>query len=237
MSILLSIRERRARGAGVGMLGLGCAVALASPAPAATLEVPGSVAAREVVAVTVKGLEPGRRWAVFMAKDDANGLACLARLARRTPREGKPTVFSGTVPASLPCPNGVPSQSRTALPRPPGAPLPVEPGRGYKFVVCIPAGRDCRFMPLARRSVRVVRPGRKCRTVIFTPNSDHGAFQLRARNVDCAIARDVARGAVRGDRRYTRARLRCRGVLDQNGLPKTVYRCTRPGARVTFVAS
>jgi hypothetical protein len=211
--------------------------AFAAPASAATLEAPASVAPSEAVAVTARGLEAGRRWAVFLAKDDANGLACLARVARRTPRAGKPTVFSGTVPSRLPCPNGVPSQVQPAQPSPPGAPLPVRPGRGYRFVVCIPSGRDCRFMPIARRSVQIVRPGVKCPTVVFTPNSDHGAFNLRARNVTCAVATNVARGAVGGDRRYTRAGLRCRGVRDEHGLPKTVYRCTGSRARVTFVAS
>jgi hypothetical protein len=121
VSILLSIRERHGHGATH-------AGVLAAPAPAATLDAPGSVAAREAVAVMATGLEPGRRWAVFLAKEDANGLNCLARLARRTARDGGPTVFSGTVPASLPCPNGVPSAQ--PAPPPPGAPLPVAAVRG-----------------------------------------------------------------------------------------------------------
>jgi hypothetical protein len=236
VSILLSIRERHGHGAThAGVLAVLVAGALAAPAPAATLDAPGSVAAREAVAVTARGLEPGRRWAVFLAKEDANGLNCLARLARRTAREGGPTVFSGTVPASLPCPNSVPPAQ--PAPPPPGAPLPVEPGRGYRFVVCVPAGRDCRFMPVARRPVRIVRTGTACRRVVFTPASDHGAFSIRARNVACALARDVVRGAAEGDRRYRRAGLRCRGTFDPAGLPRTVYRCTRQSARVTFVAS
>jgi hypothetical protein len=209
--------------------------AFAAPASGATLEAPGSVAPREAVAVTARGLDPGRRWAVFLAREDANGLNCLARVASRTPRAGRATVFSGTTPASLACPQGVPSAQPS--PPPPGAPLPVEPGRGYRFVVCVPAGRDCRFMPVARRAVRIVRPGVPCRRVAFTPASDHGAFQIRARNVDCAAARNVARGADDGDRRYRRGGLRCRGTFDPSGLPKTVYRCTRARARVTFVAS
>ena len=52
---------------------------------------------------------------------------------------------------------------------------------------------------------------------MFTPDSDHGAFQLRARHVGCAVARDLARGAEGGDRRYRRAGMRCRGTFDSAG--------------------
>jgi hypothetical protein len=208
-------------------LALLIAGAFAAPASSATLRAPGSVAAREVVAVTAIGLEPGRRWAVSLSHDDFAGRPCLARLARRTARAGEPTVFTGLVPSRLRCQG----------PTPPDAPMPVKPGAGYRFVVCIPAGDDCRDTPVARRPVHVVRTGRKCANVVFTPASDHGAFNIRARNVGCAVARDVARGAEDGDLRYRRAGLRCRGTFDDAGLAQTVYRCTRPGARVTFSAS
>ena len=219
-------------------LALLIAGAFAAPAPAATLDAPGSVAPAEQVAVTATGLTGGVRYAVFLAKDGLAGLPCLARLARRTARDGEPTVFSGALPAQLRCEDAIPGTSRQPdPPDPPGAPRPVEPGGGYRLIVCEPAGRECEKVPEARRSVHVVPAGRACPMVVFTPNSDHGAFELRARNVGCSLARRVARGAEGGDRRYRRAGLRCRGVFDPFGLPKTVYRCTRAGARVTFVAS
>jgi hypothetical protein len=221
-------------------LSLLIAGAFAAPAPAATLDAPGSVAAREVVAVTATGLEGGVDYAVFLATDDFAGRPCLGRLARRTARSGRPTVFSGELPATVICPlEGIPviGQPSPTEPEPPGGPQPVEPGDDYRLIVCVPDGRDCANVPEARRSVHVVPTGAPCPMLAFTPDSDHGAFSIRARNVSCAVARDVARGAVSGDRRYRRAGLRCRGTFDPHRLPKTVYRCTRPGARVTFLAS
>jgi hypothetical protein len=210
-------------------LALLTAGALAAPATAATLQAPDSVAAREVVAVTATGLKPGKRWAVFLARDAFAGLPCFARLARRTAQADEPTVFSGVVASQLHC------QVPTDVPSPP--PVPVRPGGGYRFLVCVPEGDRCDEVPVARRPVNVVRTGRKCASVAFTPSSDHGAFGIRASNVTCAVARDVARGSEDGDLRYRRAGLRCRGVFDPAGLAQTIYRCTRPGARVTFSRS
>ena len=211
--------------------------AFAAPAPAATLDAPGSVAAREVVAATVGGLEPGRRWALFIASSDFSGGPCRAQLAAREPRAGEPTVFSGVVPSRLMC-QGLPeAQVPGPGPEPPMEFAPVEPGHPYQLVVCIPDGMFCREASVARRAVKVVPSGHKCAAVVFTPASDNGAFGIRARNLGCAVARDVARGAEDGGLRYRRAGLRCRGVFDDAGLARTVYRCTRPGARVTFSAS
>jgi hypothetical protein len=232
---MFSIRERRARGAvGAVALVVLCAGALAAPAPAATLDAPGSVAPGEQVAVTATGLTPGVRYAVFLSKDGLAGLPCLARLARRTARDGEPTVFSGALPTQLRCDDAIPARVQ---PEPPGTPRPVEPGGGYRLVVCEPAGRECDKVGVARRAVHVVPAGRRCPLVVFTPDSDHGAFHVRARNVGCAVAERAARGAVGGDPRYRRGRFQCRGVFDDTGLPRTVYRCVKPGARVTFVAS
>jgi hypothetical protein len=172
--------------------------------------------------VTATGLEPGRSWAVFLAREDPAGLNCLARLARRVPREGKPTVFSGTVPATLACP-----QSGQQ-------PAPVRPGQGYRFVACVPAGGDCRFMPVATRAVRIARPGVPCADISL---GRRRATRIRARGVSCGIAQAAARGAAGGERRYTRAGLRCRGTFDATAPARTVYRCTRTRARVTFMAA
>jgi hypothetical protein len=220
-------------------LALLIAGAFAAPAPAATLDAPGSIAAREVVAATVGGLEPGTRWALFLASSDFTGGPCRAQLALRGARAGEPTVFSGIVPSRLKC-QGLPEAqvpAPTPGPAPPRDFAPVEPGHAYQLVVCIPDGMFCREASVARRAVHVVPSGRKCAAVVFTPASDNGAFSIRARNVACAVARDVARGAEHGRLRYRRAGLRCRGVFDDAGLSQTIYRCTRRGARVTFSAS
>jgi hypothetical protein len=217
-------------------LALLIAGAVAAPAPAATLDAPGSAGARESVAVTADGLEPGTRYALLLAHDDASGDSCTARIAGRAARRGRPTVFSGTVPSVLRCPFGIPAQVPPPPPTPPSPPTyPVEPGRGYRFVICASGPADC--PRVARASVQIVPSGMPCPTVGFAPDSDHGAFNLRARNVTCASATRVARGAIDGDRRYTRAGLRCRGTFDDHALPQTVYRCVRRGARVTFTAS
>jgi hypothetical protein len=218
-------------------LALLIAGALAAPAPAATLDAPGSVAPGEQVAVIASGLSPGVRYAVFLARDGFAGLPCVGGLARRTAREGEPTVFTGALPTQLRCEDAIPASAQPEPPDPPGTPRPVEPGAGYRLIVCEPAGRDCAKVAVARRSVHVVPAGRPCPMVVYTPSSDHGAFALRARNVSCGVAARVARGAVGGDRRYRRAGMRCRGVFDDARLPRTVYRCVKPGARVTFAAS
>ena len=219
-------------------LALLIAGASAAPAPAATLEAPGSIAAREVVAATVGGLEPGKRWALFLASSDFPGGPCRAQLAAREPRAGEPTVFSGVVPSRLKC-QGLPEAAQVPAPgpEPPMEFAPVEPGHPYQLVVCIPDGMFCREASVARRAVQVVPSGRKCAAVVFTPASDNGAFGIRARNLGCDVARDVARGAADGKLRYRRAGLHCRGVFDDSGLARTIYRCTRRGARVTFSAS
>jgi hypothetical protein len=124
-----------------------------------------------------------------------------------------------------------------AEPTPPNAPRPVTPGGGYRLIACKPAGDGCARVPVARRWTRVVRKGIKCASLAFTPASDHRAFGIRARGVSCGLVHDAARGGEDGDRRYRRAGLCCRGVLDDSGLPRTVYRCTRSGARVTFAVS
>ena len=108
----------------------------------------------------------------------------------------------------------------------PGGPEPVEPGGGYRLAVfCAAEDPDACEGSAARRGVTVVPAGRRCA----------GARSLRARHVRCAVARRVVRGARGGDRRYRRAGLRCRGTFDPAGDGATVYRCTRAGARVTFV--
>jgi hypothetical protein len=217
-------------------LALLLAGAFAAPAPAATLDAPGSIAAREVVAVTAGGLQSGKRWAVFIASGDFAGGPCRAQLASRRAHAGEPTVFSGIVPARLRC-QLPPTAAQVPAPDPFREFVPVEPGHPYQFVVCIPDGMFCRKAAVARQAVHAVPTGRACAPLSFTPASDNGAFSIRARNVGCGVAHKAARAAEGGDLRYRRAGLRCRGVFDDSRLAQTIYRCTRRGARVTFSAS
>ena len=188
---------------------------LAGPAAAATLRGPATAAPREVVAVTAKGLTPGQSWGVFLARPQATGLNCIAPFARRTPGRDGRAVFSGKLPATMDCP-AIPGAA-SAQPTP-AARTPVKPGRGYRLVVCLPAGADCRFMPVARLPVRVVRAGAAC-------VAPRGVSSLRARGASCGVAAGVARGS--------RAGFACRRTRDR-AAKRTIVRCTRKGARVTF---
>ena len=188
----------------------------------------------EAVAVTATDLAPGA-WTVFLSKDDFAGRPCLGPLARSSARSGEPTVFSGTLPTTIACPEqGIPGEAAQIPPPPPapkqpGGPTPVKPGGGYRLVVCVAddEGSDCEQVPADRVGVHVVPAGAPCDT------AGRRVTNLRARNVTCTVATRVARGSRDGDLRYRRARMACRGVRDDG---TATYRCVRAGARVTFTA-
>ena len=73
-----------------------------------------------------------------------------------------------------------------------------------------------------------------CGFVAYIPNTDSGAFDIRAKGVSCATARSVARAAKRAGRRYEHRHFRCRGRAVDTALPSTRFRCTRGDAVVTF---
>lgn len=80
---------------------------------------------------------------------------------------------------------------------------------------------------------------RTCREVGFEPESDHGAFDIRATGVPCDRARDVAR-AVQGEigETYRYAGFTCRPQGPIGQLPTYRYECTNgSGARIRFEAS
>ena len=83
-------------------------------------------------------------------------------------------------------------------------------------------------------------PAANCGLVAFTPNSDDGAFEIRARGVGCATARKVARAsrdvAIRSRPlpRFAAEGFECAGTPTDDALPGTAYRCTRGDAVVTF---
>ncbi len=87
-----------------------------------------------------------------------------------------------------------------------------------------------------------VGPGpstRACGDVGFEPNTDHGAFDIRAAGVKCDLARDVAAAAEsHNGKRYTAAGFTCRGKPAGTELPSVAYTCTRgENGRVTFSTS
>lgn len=80
---------------------------------------------------------------------------------------------------------------------------------------------------------------RDCGQVAFEPNTDDGAFDIRARGVDCPLAREVARAAEgRGGDRYRGPEgFDCRPAGTVGELPSVVYECRAGGSLVTFDAS
>ena len=73
-----------------------------------------------------------------------------------------------------------------------------------------------------------------CGFVAFIPNSDSGAFNIRATGVTCRTARSVARASKGSPKRYRHRHFRCRGRDINTSLPSTRFRCTRGDALVTF---
>lgn len=71
----------------------------------------------------------------------------------------------------------------------------------------------------------------------YQPQSDAGAFEIRASGVGCEVARDLARSAEGASLRFAEDGFACEGRRVDRGLPATRYTCKRDGARVTFEVS
>lgn len=84
--------------------------------------------------------------------------------------------------------------------------------------------------------VRTLRaPTRSCGDVGYTPQSDHGAFDIEARGVSCAVARGVARDAEGEPRTFTTRGFRCAGERrTDRELPTTAFTCRSGERRVWF---
>jgi hypothetical protein len=99
--------------------------------------------------------------------------------------------------------------------------------------VCTRGGAVARYGPARSRG---------CGSIAFTPNSDDGAGDIRARHVSCRVARKVARkskpfGPSHPDP-YTARGFRCRGRhLPSAGLETALYTCQRGRATVAFQRS
>jgi len=78
--------------------------------------------------------------------------------------------------------------------------------------------------------------GQDCGSVAFAPRTDDGAFELRARNVSCKVARAVAR-AIDADKTRPLS-FRCRGRTETGpGLPHSHWLCIRGSQEVSWVGS
>src|SRR4051812_3390459 len=96
--------------------------------------------------------------------------------------------------------------------------------------VCTRGGATARYGPAKSRG---------CGSIGFTPNSDDGAGDIRARHVSCRVARKVARkskpfGPSHPDP-YKARGFRCRGRhLPSAGLEAALYTCHRGRKTVAF---
>jgi hypothetical protein len=80
---------------------------------------------------------------------------------------------------------------------------------------------------------------RDCGSLSFTPASEDGAFDIRARGTSCRTARRVARAAeptsvTDGPFRFRARGFSCRGTVRDTALPQVRWRCMRGAAVVTF---
>ncbi len=76
--------------------------------------------------------------------------------------------------------------------------------------------------------------GKRCGTIVFTPNSDHASSSIRAKRTTCRKARRIVRKWERGNR--SPLRFECRSREDDDALSHRDVKCTRGKKRVTFAA-
>ena len=81
---------------------------------------------------------------------------------------------------------------------------------------------------------RVAPPAASCGDVAYRPNTDAGAFRIRAAGVSCPTARQLARDAENRALPFALHGFRCRGRHVDAALPYTRITCTRGNAEVTF---
>ena len=83
---------------------------------------------------------------------------------------------------------------------------------------------------------RIRPPAESCGDVGYEPNTDAGAFQIRAGGVSCATARRLARDAENRSLPFSLRGFRCSGQVVDEGvaLPYSRVTCTRGDAEVMF---
>jgi hypothetical protein len=76
---------------------------------------------------------------------------------------------------------------------------------------------------------------RNCEDVVFAPNTEDAAFEVRATRVSCATARKIIRAVRRDDALRPRG-FSCRYRVDSSeAIPFTPYTCTKGRARVRWI--
>jgi hypothetical protein len=76
--------------------------------------------------------------------------------------------------------------------------------------------------------------GKRCGSIVFTPQSDDAASSIRAKNVTCRRARRIVRAIRRGNNSPFDYNCRGRGHDPSNGLAHTDVICTKGDRRVTW---
>ncbi|HEV2058787.1 MAG TPA: hypothetical protein VGR11_05480 [Solirubrobacteraceae bacterium] len=111
-------------------------------------------------------------------------------------------------------------------------------GTTGRFFSTRDCGGTCAIRRIERPSFETVRtvqpPAQSCGDVGYEPNTDAGAFQIRAGGVSCATARQLARDAEGRGLPFSQNGFRCSGERVDAALPYTRVTCTRGDDEVTF---
>lgn len=99
-------------------------------------------------------------------------------------------------------------------------------------------GGTCAIRRIDRPSFDFVKtvqpPAQSCGDVGYAPNTDAGAFRIRASGVGCATARELARDAEGRSLPFNLRGFTCRGRHVDAALPYTRITCARGDSEVTF---
>jgi hypothetical protein len=78
--------------------------------------------------------------------------------------------------------------------------------------------------------------GKDCGSIAFTPNSDDGSSEIRAKGTSCRRARKIVRRWERGNKSPFGYTCRDRAHDPAEGLAHSDVKCTRGDKRVTWAA-
>ncbi len=114
-------------------------------------------------------------------------------------------------------------------------------GTTGRFFDARDCGGPCAIRRVDRPSFDFVKtvqpPAQSCGDVGYEPNTDAGAFKIRAKGVGCATARQLARDAEGRSLPFELRGFSCTGRQVDAALPYTRVTCTRGDAEVTFQRS
>jgi hypothetical protein len=145
------------------------------------------------------------------------------------------------VPASM-CWSSILSCALVDPPKRSHSPVVTIPSRSAPVVAIVLAALLSAVFASTGHADDKQRAWRKCGSIAFTPNSDDGVANIRARRVPCRTARHVARASeptsvIDGPSTYRAPGFTCRGRPQDDGLPTVRWTCTRKKARVKFLMS